>query len=34
MVKVGVPAWVGAELLAAFPREAVLERVDVEPGAQ
>ncbi|MGC1361976.1 MAG: 2-hydroxyacid dehydrogenase [Silvibacterium sp.] len=31
MLKVGVPAWVDAELLAAFPREAVLERVDAEP---
>ena len=31
MVKVGVPAWVDSELLAAFPGEAVLEPIDADP---
>lgn len=31
MIKVGVPAWVSSELLATFPGEAVLERIEAEP---
>lgn len=30
MLKVGVPSWVASELLAAFPREATIERIDAE----
>jgi phosphoglycerate dehydrogenase-like enzyme len=31
MVKVGVPSWVPSKLLAAFPAEATIERVGVDP---
>src|SRR5271166_3410067 len=32
MVKVGVPAWVGDELLTKFPREAEIVRIEAQPG--
>src|SRR5271170_4308287 len=31
MVKVGVPAWAGDELLAKFPREAEIVRIEADP---
>ena len=31
MVKVGVPAWVGDDLLAKFPREAEIVRIEAQP---
>jgi phosphoglycerate dehydrogenase-like enzyme len=34
MLKVGVPTWVSEDLLAKFPREAVIERIESQPERQ